>query len=83
MGYKDRSSIMVFKNNNKHSSSFLYDNMIIFEGQIIGTWKRTIKTKCIDLEYVFFDNLNKKQSSAFAKAIHCFEEFNNVTVNYE
>jgi len=80
MGYKDRSSIMVFKNKSKPSSVFRYGNMIIFDGQIIGTWKRTIKKHCIDLEYDFFDNLNKTQSKAFAKAIHRFEEFHSVTV---
>ena len=82
MGYKDRSAIMVFKNNHKPASAFRYDNTIIFEGQIIGTWKRTIQKKCINLEYDFFDNLNKTKFKAFAKAIHRFEEFNDLPVTW-
>jgi hypothetical protein len=83
MGYKDRSAIMVIKNNSKPTSAIRYDNMIIFEGYIIGTWRRTIKPKCIDLEYDFFDNLSKTQFNAFAKAIKLFEEFNNLPISYK
>ena len=81
MGYKDRSAIMVLKNSIP-KSAFRYDNMIIYKGQITGTWKRTIKTKCIDLEYDFFENPNKRQLSAFSKAIGRFKEFNNLAVNW-
>jgi hypothetical protein len=81
MGYKDRSAIMIFKNS-KPKAAFRYDNMIVFEGQITGTWKRTIKTKSIDLEYDFFENPNKRQLNAFAKAIHRFKEFNNLAVSW-
>jgi hypothetical protein len=81
MGYKDRSAIMVFKNS-KPKASFRYDNMIVSDGQITGTWKRTIKTKSINLEYDFFENPNKRQLNAFAKAIHRFKEFNNLAVRW-
>jgi hypothetical protein len=81
MGYKDRSSIMLFKTKNAPASAFRYDNMIIFDGQIIGTWKRVLKSKCIDMTCDFFDNPNKVQFSGFEKAIQRFEEFNNLMVN--
>ena len=85
MGYKNsRDVIFGFRNSlSPEPAAFQFDNTIIFEGQIIGTWKRTIKPKSIDLEYDFFKPLNKKQFNSFKKAIHRFEEFNALTVNYE
>lgn len=80
MGYKDRSAIMLSKN--KSSSAFHYDNMILFEGQIVGTWKRKITAKSIHLDYIFFERPNKKQFSNFEKSITRFEKFNNLKVNY-
>jgi hypothetical protein len=83
MGYKDRSAITVFKNNSKPTSASHYDSMIIFEGQIIGTWKRTIAKKSIDMEFELFKRLNKNQIKAFDRAVHRFGEFSNMMVNYE
>ena len=81
MGYKDRSTILEYKNSLKNSPLFHYDCMIIFEGQIIGTWKRTLAKKTIDMEYVFFRPLNKSQENAFNIAIHRYEEYLNMTLH--
>lgn len=77
MGYKDRSAIMALKNN----ASFRYDCMIVFDGQVIGTWKRTILKNGIDLEYDFFKSLNKHQSKTFDEAVNRLSEFTNLKVN--
>lgn len=82
MGYKDRSAITVFKNNNNPASASYYDSMIIFEGQIIGTWKRTIVKKSIDIEFEFFRPLDKNQTNALEKAFNRLAAFTNMTVNY-
>jgi hypothetical protein len=82
MGYKDRSAITIFKNNSKPTSSSHYDSMIIFEGQIIGTWKRTIAKKSVNFEYELFRPLNKNQLKAFDNAVHRLGEFTNMPVNY-
>ncbi len=54
MGYKDRSDILKFKNTLKTSPTLRFDCMIMSDGQIIGTWKRAIRKKQIDLQYDFF-----------------------------
>ena len=77
MGYKDRSALMVFGNN----ASFRYDCMIVFDGQIIGTWKRTISKNAIDIEFDFFRPLNKYQNKTFDKVVNRFSEFTNLKVN--
>jgi hypothetical protein len=56
--------------------------MIIFEGQIIGTWKRTIAKKSVNFEYELFRPLNKNQLKAFDNAVHRLGEFTNMPVNY-
>ncbi|MEO6453763.1 MAG: winged helix DNA-binding domain-containing protein [Ginsengibacter sp.] len=82
MGYKDRSAILEFTKSLKSKPLFNYDNMIISDGQIIGTWKRTINNKCIDIKLEFFKPLNKTQSKALDNAVHRFEKFTNKSVNY-
>ena len=81
MGYKDRSTILEYKNSLKNIPLFHYDCMIVFDGQIIGTWKRTLTKKTIDIEYVFFSPLNKNQENAFHIAIHRLEEYLNMTLH--
>jgi hypothetical protein len=77
MGYKDRNAIMILGNN----ASFRYDCMIIFAGQVIGTWKRTISKNEIDIESDFFKPLNKHQSKTFDESVNHFGEFMNLKVN--
>jgi hypothetical protein len=82
MGYKDRSAILVLRANTKSTSPTHYDSTIIYEGQIIGTWKRTITKTSIDLDFEFTKPLTKNQSLAFDHAINRLGEFTNLTVNY-
>ena len=77
MGYKDRSAIMPLNVN----APIRYDCMIVYNGQVIGTWKRTILKNIIEMEYDFFKPLNKLQSKLFDEAINHFSEFMNLKVN--
>lgn len=77
MGYKDRNAIMTLKN----TASFRYDCMIVFGGQVIGTWKRTFSKNAIDMVFDFFKPLNKLQSRAFDEAVNRFSQFMNLKVN--
>jgi hypothetical protein len=77
MGYKDRSAIMTSKAN----APFRYNCMIVYNGQVIGTWKRTLSKNAIDFEYELFKPLNKFQSKTFDEAIKQLSEFMNLRVN--
>jgi hypothetical protein len=77
MGYKDRSAIMPLDNN----ASLRYDCMIVFNGRVIGTWKRNILKNAIDMSFDFFKPLNKHQNKAFEEAVNRFSEFMNLKVN--
>jgi hypothetical protein len=63
MGYKDRSAIFRYQELSKTVPPLKYDCMIIFNGQAIGTWKRTIKANFIELEYDFFVDIDEAQKT--------------------
>ncbi|MDR2839862.1 MAG: winged helix DNA-binding domain-containing protein [Paludibacter sp.] len=76
MGYKDRTAIMAEKNN----ATFCYDSMIILDGQVIGTWRRSIAKNEIDLCLNFFKPLTDKQSKALGKTVCRLSQFANMKV---
>jgi len=80
MGYKDRSAMLELKNNLQQAYSFSFDCTIIYKGQIIGTWKRTIGNKEIDVFYQFFKPLTDKQKKEFKNSVERFSEFNKLPV---
>lgn len=79
MGYKNRDAILPFKHEAKKTITF--DNTILVEGQICGTWRRTIKAKSIDLEYQLLKPLDAKQKSEFEKSIARFGAFYSLPVH--
>lgn len=75
MGYKDRSPIMLHKEGLKKPTSFRFDSMILFDGQVVGTWKRAIHSKYIEMEYAFFEPLAKKEMGLFSEAVERLGQF--------
>lgn len=77
IGYIDRTAIFnpititnEFKRNNP-----VFDRMIIVDGIIEGTWKRTIKGKTVVVETYPFRELSKAKSEAVKKAVNRFVKF--------
>jgi len=83
MGYKDRSAIMLYKKNHTPALAFRYDSMIVFEGQVIGTWKRVIAKNLLAMEFDLFKPFTKDQDKLFNDAVHHLEKFTNMPVNYK
>ena len=83
MGYKDRKPSLVSMSALKQKSTFAFDSTIVFEGQIIGTWKRTFNKKEIELEYNFFKPISRGQVNAFGEAICRFEKFMGLKVTHK
>lgn len=79
MGYKNRDAILQF--NHEARKTFTFDNTILVEGQISGTWRRTIKAKSIDLEYRLLKPLSLKQQAELEKQISRFGAFYNLPVS--
>lgn len=80
MGYKDRNAIM--PKNSINGSALRYTNMIVYDGQVIGTWTRTVPKNSIDLKYEFFNPPNKSQQKLFEQAVMHLEKFSGMTVSY-
>ena len=77
MGYIDRTAIF---NPIKLSSEFrkknpVFDRMVIVDGIIEGTWKRTVKAKSVVVETYLFRELSKLKLEAVKKAVNRFVKF--------
>ena len=81
MGYKNREALMQYRNAVQPGKRLRYDNTLLFDGQVIGSWRRKIKPKVIDLEYEFLEQPDKKQESEFEKALLRFEKFYELPIN--
>ena len=77
MSYKDRSALFSLppKVLENPKLNIPYNRMIVADGQIVGSWKRTIKNKEVDVETDYFKPLNKKQQAAVQRAVKKYSTF--------
>jgi hypothetical protein len=59
----------------------LLSNTIVLGGQVIGTWKRTIKKDAVIITPNLFTPLNKDETRAFAAAANRYGAFLGLPVN--
>jgi hypothetical protein len=76
VAYKDRSAVL----NPLHTKQVNTGNGILFptivmDGQIVGTWKRTLKKSAVVITPSFFARLNEGEMRAFAAAASRYGEF--------
>jgi hypothetical protein len=73
MGYKDRSAIFIPKSNwtDKPRSN----HMIVIDGKVAGTWKRTVKKNKVVVEAIPFIPLSKSKQTELRTAIKKYETF--------
>ena len=71
MGYRDRTVMRVKEDDFKHftGENPAFNRMIIINGKITGTWKRTIKNKNLRIETVPFRPLSKASQKVLKKSI--------------
>jgi hypothetical protein len=77
MSYKDRSALLVEKSDllQFRGENPAYNRMIIINGKIEGTWKRTIKNNNVNIETVPFRELSKNKHQALTRAIQKYCSF--------
>lgn len=76
IGYTDRSAAL----REQHYSAWAGNNAvfsatIVDDGQVIGTWKRTLKSKTVQIEVSPFAPLTMEQESAFAAQVADYARF--------
>lgn len=78
IGYKNREAVLqsVFKSGEK--IDVVFDNIIIFDGQVTGSWKRTIKPKHIEVAVRFLQPPTQKQQKALEQCLARYQSFHQL-----
>jgi hypothetical protein len=75
-GYKDRSDIVGDENSVKlQTTGNALSHVIIVDGQIVGTWKRTFRKDAVAVQTATFSRLTKAESRAVAVAARRYGDF--------
>jgi len=74
VGYADRNAIIPprYVELARH---VIFDPSIIVNGEVVGTWKRTMKTNTVDVKFSPFGKLNLKEDGALRSALKRYEKF--------
>jgi predicted RNA-binding protein with PIN domain len=61
ISYADRSAVLISEEHKSIvSTNGMFHAIIVFDGKIIGTWKRTIKKDKVSVQFEYFKNPSKK-----------------------
>ncbi len=76
MGYKDRSAMLSALEREKfNAGSIAFDNLIVINGMLVGSWKRTLSRLDVSIETNFNARLTKAEQKAVAAAAAEFGRF--------
>jgi hypothetical protein len=77
VAYKDRAATVNPKYL-KQARYVIFDPSIVVNNQVVGTWKRIVKKKAIDIILNPFGKLNKGQTKAVEVAKICYLKFMHI-----
>ena len=81
VAYKDRSAVLnPLYAKQVNTGNGIFSPTIVVDGQIVGTWKRTLKKSEVVITPSPFARLNKAETRAFATAASRYGEFLNQSV---
>ncbi len=85
VAYTDRSAIFDEAHTKLLDSrgNFLFNHVLVIDGQVTGTWKRTVKTREVVVELNLFATLSAAQRDAVAAAVQRYGEFLGLPVNID
>jgi len=76
MGYKDRSAMLgALDREQFNAGSVTFDNLIVIDGILVGSWKRTLTKREVSIETNFNARLTKAEQKAVAVAAAQFGKF--------
>jgi len=81
LSYQDRSAFFEprhLENIDSHGSNF--SHLIMFQGKIIGTWRRTLKTETVIIEASFFGRTTQLQYREFLVATERYGKYLHLNV---
>lgn len=74
IAYKDRDAL-VKPEYREQARHVIFDPVIIVDNQVVGNWKRTIKTNVVDIDLKLYGQLNKLQQNALQIAVNRYRKF--------
>jgi hypothetical protein len=82
LGYQDRSAVLEPQHAEKicPGNNGMFASTIVIDGQVVGTWKRTIKKSNIAAIATPFSKLSKAEMSAFKQAAERYGAFMGLSV---
>jgi hypothetical protein len=81
VAYKDRSAVLDPRYARQASTgNGIFNPIIVVDGQVVGTWKRTPKKDALAIMPSHFAKLSKAKTHAIAAAANRYVEFLGVTV---
>lgn len=76
IGYKDRRAMLgALDPENFKAGSIAFDNLIVIDGMLVGSWKRTLSRREVSIETNFNARLTKAEQKAVAAAAAEFGSF--------
>ena len=85
VGYTDRSAVFDSSHTQKLDSreNVLFQHIIVRDGEVIGTWRRTLKKDSVFLTSYLFTTLNEAEERALADSANRYGSYLNLPVNIE
>ena len=76
MGYKDRSAMLgALEKEKLNASNIAFDNLIVIDAMLVGSWKRTLSKNEVLVETNFNVLLTKTEQQAVEKAVERYGKF--------
>jgi winged helix DNA-binding protein len=76
VAYKDRSAALNPKYANLPNYGYgIFNPTIVVDGQVVGTWKRTLKKDTLDISPSLFTKLKRAEASSIAEAANRYGKF--------
>ncbi|MDD4912130.1 MAG: winged helix DNA-binding domain-containing protein [Sideroxydans sp.] len=85
LGYQDRSVVLDPQHADKicPGGNGMFASTIVIDGQVLGTWKRTVKKNAISINTMPFDKLKTAEMPAFKQAATRYGAFMAMQINLE
>jgi hypothetical protein len=82
VGYTDRSAVIDVSDATKFDArGNVLNHVIVLDGRVVGTWKRTIKKDTVIITPNLFTSLNEAETRALVAAANRYGAFLNMSVN--
>ncbi len=77
LGYRERSAVLDAKHANRivPGSNGIFRPLMVLHGQVVGTWKKTVKKKAVHLDWESFGKLKRSDLDAFNNAAEHYAAF--------